>query len=101
MSRNVGAEGAWGEWWTTLGCGECWTTLGCGEWVAEVLTVDSGIRTSASAFGRFFRFLKHTTQQTTPIRTVTITIMITITAEEPEPEDKEQISEWKKRLGNL
>lgn len=92
MSRNVGAEGAWGEWWATLGCG---------EWVAEVLTVDSGIRTSASVFGRFFRFLKHTTQQTTPIRTVTITIMITITAEEPEPEDKEQISEWKKRLGNL
>lgn len=92
MSLNVGAEGAWGEWWATLGCG---------EWVAEVLTVDSGIRTSASVFGRFFRFLKHTTQQTTPIRTVTITIMITITAEEPEPEDKEQISEWKKRLGNL
>lgn len=79
MSLNVGAEGAWGEW-----CGEWWATLGCGEWVAEVLTVDSGIRTSASVFGRFFRFLKHTTQQTTPIRTVTITIMITITAEGPE-----------------
>jgi len=52
------------------------------EWVAEVVTVDSGILTSASLFGRFFRFLKHTTQQTTTIRTVTIRIMTRTTAVE-------------------
>lgn len=87
MSRSVGAEGTCGE-----RCGECWTLLGCVEWVAEVLTVDSGIRTSASLFGRFFRFLKHTTQKTTPNSTVTITIMTTITVEGLEPEDKQQTS---------
>jgi len=77
LSCSVGVEGAWRE-----GFGEGWTTLGCVEWVAEVVTVDSGILTSASLFGRFFRFLKHTTQQTTTIRTVTIRIMTRTTAVE-------------------
>lgn len=86
MSCSVGVEGAWRE-----GFGEGWTTLGCVEWVAEVVTVDSGILTSASLFGRFFRFLKHTTQQTTTIRTITIRIMTRTTAVEGlEPEDKQE-----------
>ena len=94
MSCDVGEEAAWRE-----GRGECWTTLGCVEWVAEVVTVDKGILTSASPLGRLFFFLKHTTQQTTPIRTVAATIITITTAEGLEPEDKQD--QKKKRLSNL
>jgi len=48
--------------------------------VAEEVIVDNGILTSASALRRFF-FLKHTTQNIPPTKTVTATTIITITGE--------------------